>query len=37
MLGGPTTLLELGDARLLVDPTSDPPGELNPVRGYNQC
>lgn len=32
LTGGPTALLELGGARLLVDPTFDPPGE-HPVGG----
>jgi L-ascorbate metabolism protein UlaG (beta-lactamase superfamily) len=32
LTGGPTALLELGGARLLVDPTFDPPGEY-PLGG----
>lgn len=32
-VGGPTTLVELGGLRLLVDPTFDPPGEYRAPSG----
>lgn len=32
-VGGPTTLIELGGLRLLVDPTFDPPGEYRAPSG----
>ncbi|MGN6301433.1 MAG: MBL fold metallo-hydrolase, partial [Angustibacter sp.] len=32
-VGGPTTVIELGGLRLLVDPTFDPPGEYRAPSG----
>src|ERR1700722_8185996 len=32
LIGGPTALVELGDFRLLTDPTFDPPGTYHPYK-----